>query len=81
MYEYKLKMNQLKDKNRKCEWQIKPIRNSHIRNFLLPVLIIIVYLSCISYTKAGKSANSRGGHFYVRSRSFYMAVPYPRVEC
>lgn len=83
MYEYKLKMNQSKDKNRKCEWQIKPTKNSHIRNFLLPVLIIIVYLSCISLNnqKVGKPAYYRSGHFYARLRPFYMAVPHPRVEC
>lgn len=61
-----------------------PIYINSLTNFealSLHPLIIIVYLPCISYIQAGKPANFRGGHFYVRLRSFYMAVPYPRVEC
>lgn len=49
----------------------------------LQVLIITVYLPCISLniTEGGKPAFRRSGHFYARLRSFYMAVPHPRVEC
>ena len=52
-------------------------------SFSLQVLIITVYLPCISLNnqKVGKPAYIVCGHFYARLRSFYMAVPHPRVEC